>query len=44
LHERAFVLAPLVELEPALQLAQGSAVALLQRLQDQPVRRLSEAA
>jgi 2-amino-4-hydroxy-6-hydroxymethyldihydropteridine diphosphokinase len=44
LHERAFVLAPLVELEPALQLAQGSAVALLQRLQDQPIRRLSEAA
>jgi 2-amino-4-hydroxy-6-hydroxymethyldihydropteridine diphosphokinase len=40
LFQRAFVLAPLVELEPALQLAQGPAAALLAAITDQPVRRL----
>jgi 2-amino-4-hydroxy-6-hydroxymethyldihydropteridine diphosphokinase len=40
-HHRAFVLAPLVELEPALQLAQGPAVALLAAVTDQPIRRLT---
>ncbi|MFM2069184.1 MAG: 2-amino-4-hydroxy-6-hydroxymethyldihydropteridine diphosphokinase [Pseudomonadota bacterium] len=40
LHQRAFVLAPLVELEPALQLAQGPVAALLDAITDQPIRRL----
>ncbi|MEY4750016.1 MAG: 2-amino-4-hydroxy-6-hydroxymethyldihydropteridi ne pyrophosphokinae [Pseudomonadota bacterium] len=41
LHQRAFVLAPLVELEPALLLAQGPAATLLAGLSDQPFRRLA---
>ena len=40
LHQRAFVLAPLIELEPGLQLAQGPAAALLAGITDQPIRRL----
>ncbi|CAM4193813.1 2-amino-4-hydroxy-6-hydroxymethyldihydropteridine diphosphokinase [Bordetella muralis] len=40
MHERAFVLAPLSELAPALQLTQGSAIELLSMLPDQPIERL----
>jgi 2-amino-4-hydroxy-6-hydroxymethyldihydropteridine diphosphokinase len=40
LHLRAFALAPLVELEPALVLAQGRAAELLGAITDQAIQRL----
>lgn len=40
MHERAFVLAPLADLEPGLRLAQGALPELLQQCADQVVRRL----
>jgi 2-amino-4-hydroxy-6-hydroxymethyldihydropteridine diphosphokinase len=40
MHQRAFVLRPLQELAPALQLAQGSFATLLARCQDQKLDRL----
>ena len=40
MHQRAFVLAPLSELAPALRLAQGSPRELLATLLDQPIERL----
>ncbi len=39
-HERAFVLAPWLELEPDARLPQGSVAALLRTLDDSGVRRL----
>lgn len=42
LHLRAFVLRPLAELAPTLQLAQGSIKDLLQRVADQPIRPLDQ--
>jgi 2-amino-4-hydroxy-6-hydroxymethyldihydropteridine diphosphokinase len=43
LHERAFVLAPLAELAPQLQVpGRGSVAALRDRICDQPIERLSE--
>ena len=44
LHQRAFALAPLVELDAALVLPQGPAAALLAGISDQPIRRLAEPA
>jgi len=41
MHQRAFVLAPLRELTPALVLAQGPVHTLLAALNDQPIERLS---
>jgi 2-amino-4-hydroxy-6-hydroxymethyldihydropteridine diphosphokinase len=41
-HQRAFALAPLVELDAALVLPQGPAAALLAGITDQPIRRLAE--
>lgn len=40
MHQRAFVLAPLAELAPSLELVQGSPAALLATLHDQPIERL----
>jgi 2-amino-4-hydroxy-6-hydroxymethyldihydropteridine diphosphokinase len=40
MHQRAFVLRPLQDLAPALQLAQGSFATLLARCQDQKLDRL----
>ncbi|MFQ6710374.1 2-amino-4-hydroxy-6-hydroxymethyldihydropteridine diphosphokinase, partial [Bordetella pertussis] len=40
MHERAFVLAPLCELVPALRLAQGDCAALLAALEDQAIEPL----
>jgi len=40
LHERAFVLAPLLDLVPDLHLPQGSGQALLATLHEQPIKRL----
>ncbi|GAB3110721.1 2-amino-4-hydroxy-6-hydroxymethyldihydropteridine diphosphokinase [Bordetella tumbae] len=40
MHERAFVLAPLSELAPALTLTQGPAIELLSMLPDQPIERV----
>jgi len=42
LHLRAFVLHPLAELAPTLQLAQGSIQDLLQRVADQPIYSLDQ--
>lgn len=42
LHLRAFVLRPLAELAPTLQLAQGSIKDQLQRVADQPIRPLDQ--
>ncbi|MEZ2743166.1 2-amino-4-hydroxy-6-hydroxymethyldihydropteridine diphosphokinase [Paenalcaligenes hominis] len=42
LHLRAFVLHPLAELAPTLQLAQGPIQDLLQRVADQPIRSLDQ--
>lgn len=42
MHERAFVLAPLHELAPALRLAQGAPAELLAQLQNQPIERLAD--
>jgi 2-amino-4-hydroxy-6-hydroxymethyldihydropteridine diphosphokinase len=41
-HRRAFALAPLVELDPALLLPQGPAAELLAGIADQPIRCLAE--
>jgi 2-amino-4-hydroxy-6-hydroxymethyldihydropteridine pyrophosphokinase len=43
MHERAFVLRPLRDLEPALTLAQGSLEALLQRCDDQRLEQIPSA-
>ena len=40
MHERAFVLRPLADLEPSMELAQGSVAALLAACSDQPLERL----
>ncbi|MGO3746976.1 MAG: 2-amino-4-hydroxy-6-hydroxymethyldihydropteridine diphosphokinase, partial [Alcaligenes aquatilis] len=40
MHERAFVLVPLADLAPELELAQGSVKELLSTVQDQEIRRL----
>jgi 2-amino-4-hydroxy-6-hydroxymethyldihydropteridine diphosphokinase len=42
MHQRAFVLAPLLDLAPGLALAQGRVDDLLARLDDQPIERLRE--
>ncbi len=41
MHERAFVLVPLADLAPELELAQGSLSELLVKVQDQEIKRLS---
>lgn len=41
MHERAFVLAPLHDIAPALRLNQGPVAELLARLSDQPIERLT---
>lgn len=41
MHERAFVLVPLAELDPGLVLAQGSLDALIARCQDQRIQKLT---
>lgn len=40
MHERAFVLVPLADLAPELELTQGSVKELLSTVQDQEIRRL----
>lgn len=41
MHERAFVLVPLADLAPALELAQGSISSLLDTVKDQEIGRLA---
>lgn len=41
MHERAFVLVPLADLAPALELAQGNMSELLLKVQDQEIKQLS---
>lgn len=43
MHERAFVLQPLYDLAPGLQLSQGRLPDLLQNCSDQPIHRLPDA-